>query len=347
MGKKCVVTGGAGFVGGFVVEHLAKEDPTNQVLIFDIQRPDYPLYPNVKYMYGDIRNSALLDLAFKDVDEVYDFAGLLGTSELIEMTDSAIETNILGACRVLDAVRREESRRGKYITLDENYKLISEEPASRIKVFHPTKPSFRTGPDRNWENTYTLTKFGAEYLSFMYKEKFGINVSVLRFLNASGPRQHLYPIRKAYPLMIILALNNIDLEIYGDGEQTMDIIDVRDVAEISVMACRDTRLNKVSEALDTGTGISVTVNDLAKMIIEFTGSKSKITYLPMRAGEVKNTNIVANTSNLNEYFPDWSPRYLPEETLKHSIEYYKGLSESEIRNVLQFYGKQVDPSTGL
>jgi nucleoside-diphosphate-sugar epimerase len=316
---KSVVTGGSGFIGGFIAKALAEESETNEVIIFDIAKPDFPLYKNVKYMFGDIRDRHLLNIAFNNAEEVYDCAGLLGTSELIDVSSLASETNITGAINILDAC------------LDKDVK----------RIFHPTKPMF----SNDYENTYTITKFCAEKFCQMYKEQFGLSIAILRWLNATGPRQHLYPIRKAVPLMCVLALNDLPLEIYGDGEQTVDIIDVRDIAEISIRACRE--LGDCKDIIDVGLGNKMSVNELSTMIINLvekkTGKKcnSGIKHIAMRPGEKKNIDIVANLSNLKDLMPDFKFKYDVEECLKECITYYSGLSSSEIRNVFQFYGYHI------
>ena len=269
----------------------------------------------------------MLDTAIAGADEVYDCAGLLGTSELIGMASMAAETNIVGCVNVLDACRRENKRR-----------QAREFPHLEVRVFHPTKPSFRTGPDKEWENVYTVTKFTAERFCQLYKEHFGLSVAVTRWLNCCGDFQHLFPVRKAFPLMIIYALNNIDIEIFGDGEQTVDIIDVRDIAKISLLACR--KLGHCSEIIEVGSGKKVTVMQLAKDIIAATGSKSQIVFLPMRPGETKNTNIVADISNL-ERLTGYKFQYTYEQTIVDAVKWYSRLTKEEVRNALQFYGKVV------
>ena len=312
---KAVVTGGSGFIGGFIVKALAEESETNEVIIFDIAKPDFPLYKNVKYMFGDIRDRHLLNVAFSGADEVYDCAGLLGTSELISTSSLACETNVTGAVNILDAC------------LDQGVG----------KIFHPTKPMF----SHDYENTYTITKFCAEKFCQMYKEQFNQSIAILRWLNATGPRQHLYPIRKAVPLMCVLALNDLSLEIYGDGEQTVDIIDVRDIAGISIRACRE--LGRFDGIVEVGLGNKMSVNKLCERIVHLvekkTGNKcnSEIKHLPMRPGEKKNTDIIANLSNLKELMPDFKFEYSVEDCLEECVNYYSGLSKSEIRNVIQFY----------
>ena len=148
------------------------------------------------------------DKVIKNCEEVYDCAGVLGTHELVFQTERAIDINIKGAFNVIQSC------------LDYNVK----------RVFHPTKPIFKS----NWENTYTISKITAENFVRMFKEVYKMDVTILRWMNASGPRQHIYPVRKFIPIVICQAILNEDIEIYGTGNQTVDIIDVRDIANIAI-----------------------------------------------------------------------------------------------------------------
>ena len=299
---KILVTGGSGFIGSHIVDELSK-DKNNKIFIFDIARPDHPISENVKYIDGDICYKTSLDKYIPGCEEVYDCAGVLGTHELVFQTERAIDTNIKGAFNVLQSC------------LDNKVK----------RVFHPTKPFFKS----YHENTYTISKITAENFTRMYKEVYDMDVTILRWMNASGPRQHTYPVRKFIPLAICHSLLNKDIEIYGTGNQTVDIIDVRDIASIAIKSVRS-GLGKNQEVYDVGTGFAVSCNEVAKKIIELSKSTSKIKYLPMRIGEALDTKIVAKTHA--ELFKkiDLSLQYSYEETLLGCINYMKTLSKEEL-----------------
>jgi UDP-glucose 4-epimerase len=149
-------------------------------------------------------------------------------------------------------------------------------------VFYPTKPN-------TWLNTYSITKRAGEEFCMMYAREYDLDVRILRWLNAYGPGQKAFPVRKAVPVMILQALENRDVQIWGSGEQPVDLIHVDDLARITV----DYTLGKDLDSATRDTGLShrMSVNDMAKMIVEMTGSKSKIIHLPMRKGEDQNIPV--------------------------------------------------------
>jgi UDP-glucose 4-epimerase len=310
---KCLVTGGSGFIGSFVVEELAKEG--HDVVIYDVAKPEFDLPDNVEYFDGDTRYMSTLMAAMKGADEVYDIAGVLGTNELMFSNSRAVDVNVSGAVKVLEAARL----------------------CGVKKIFHPTKPN-------DWLNTYSITKFAAEQFCLMFVKNFNMSIACLKWFNAYGPRQHLYPVRKAVPLFIVQALYNKPVEVFGDGNQTVDMIYVTDIAKIAIKATRN--CGKIGKVIDVGSGLPITVNELAGMIIKMTKSRSKIKHLPMRAGEPERSNIAADTTALRDVlkvdkFTDF------EKGLKITIDWYKNLHKKEHLKALEHFGKATKRSFPL
>lgn len=312
------ITGGTGFIGTNLTKYLMETEPDTEIILVDLVPPCIKLSSNVKYVYSDIRNLKSLLNAFEGCDEVYNLAGVLGTSELLSISSLSCETNIVGACNVFDAC-----------------KIIG------VKhVYNVAKPHF----EGYAENAYTLTKHAAELLGQMYREKFGMNVATVRWLNAVGPYQHLYPVRKFLPMMILLALSGHDLQVYGSGNQTIDPIDVRDMSRLTVYACRN--LGQHPEVVELGSGTAINCNDAAELILrvvrEVDGPKSlawnsKITHVPMRPGEADDINLCADVSF-------WRSRGIApstisfEQSIRSTVEYMLSLPSYHLRNALRFYG---------
>jgi nucleoside-diphosphate-sugar epimerase len=319
--SKVVITGGSGFIGTNLVEWFAENEPDTEVVIFDLCTPQVVLHQNSRYQYGDIRNlNCLLD-AFEGADEVYNLAGILGTSELIPIASLATDVNVSGAANVFDAARRCGVKR----------------------LYNVAKPHFAG----YHENAYTLTKHSAENLGLMYRDKYDMEIATVRWMNAVGPYQHLYPVRKLVPTLVLFALYGVPLEIYGSGNQTIDPIDTRDLCEYTTYACR--HLGKSDEVVDLGSGLAITCNDAAEMILDQVistyhfRSASKIAHLPMREGEQVDCQIRANTEFWDSV--GMKPQYDFSESIGSVIDYVLSLPEYHRRNALAFYGKT--PAHGI
>lgn len=256
---KCVVTGGRGFIGSHVATELDRRGFHVDIYDSDGATPALPEHSgNVRFVHGDIRDSSTLRKAFEGADLVYHFAGLLGTHELFDNPREAIDVNIHGALNVLLA------------GIDAGVK----------RVFLPNKPN-------EWNNVYSVTSQAVEKLGHAYREYMGIDARVLRLWNVYGPRQKIYPVRKAIPLFVFQALSNLPVEVYGDGTQSIELLYVEDVARIVV----DYLLfdGAVNETFEPRAGLPITVDALARKIISLTGSTSEIVRLPMRKGENNST----------------------------------------------------------
>lgn len=309
---RVVITGGSGFIGTNLMLHLAATEPETEIVIADIAPPQVELPPEATFVYCDIRNLSALVRTFEGADEVYHLAGILGTSELLPIASLAAEVNVCGALNVLDAARLTGVKR----------------------VYNVAKPHFESLR----ENAYTLTKHAGELAGLMYREKFGLNVSTVRWLNAVGPYQHLYPVRKLVPALVLFALHGIDLEVYGDGSQTIDPIDARDMARFTVYACRNMT---GSEVVDLGSGDAITCNHAAKIILEEVSAtretRSKVINVPMREGEKPGVNLVADTSYWDNL--GMKTQYDFRDSVRTVIEDIQSLPMYHQRNALAFYGK--------
>jgi UDP-glucose 4-epimerase len=285
--NKVLVTGGAGFIGSFLVEALMKRG--HEVTVFDMDEPKFT--PGVNFIKGDITDREAVDKAVEGKDVVFHYAGMLGTHETVERAHAAARINILGALNVYDAALKH----------------------GKIKVFDVTKPNY-------WRNPYTITKIAAEEFGLMYRGEFGLPVVFLRYFNIFGPRQKTDIYQKAVPTFILEALKNEPIVIYGDGSQGTDHLFVEDAIEATMKVFESGLIPE--KAVEIGSGVEVNVNDIAKRIIKLTGSKSEIKYIPMRRGETGHTRIQADISYLSEEL-SFVPKHSLEEGLLKTIEYYK------------------------
>ncbi len=215
----------------------------------------------------DVRLLGSLIEAMRGVDAVINLAGVLGTSETIGAERTAVEVNVAGAVNVYDAA--------------DGYGI----PVVQIGTGH-----------KGQLNPYAATKAAAEDLGLARARYRGEPIAVVRAYHAYGPGQKAGPphgtatVRKVIPSFVCRALTGMPLEVYGSGEQTIDLVHVGDVAAALVDAI-DGPYGTVVEA---GTGKPTTVNQAARDVIAATGSPSEIVHVPMRAGEPVDADVVAS-----------------------------------------------------
>jgi len=267
---KALVTGGSGFIGRNVVRELVDDECDVVVIDKHIDGSLIAEMPDAEFRQEDITSRQLpWKSVLSDVDVVYHFAGMLGTSELFDRIIDAERVNVLGTLNLLEAMRTNDVG----------------------KIVFASKPNV-------WKhNPYTITKEIAERYLQMYYEVYDILPIVLCPYNVYGPEEPLDEYRKAVPYFIVSAILGKPIEIYGNGSQTMDLIHVRDCANA---VRRSGNIDSYrSGKIEIGTGHETTVNDLANTIIELVDSKSDISYRPMRMGEVPNTKLLADTTFMN------------------------------------------------
>jgi len=264
---KVLVTGGSGFIGRAIVRELLKKE--YDVKVFDIELDDDLVkeLPEVEFVKKNILED---EINLEGIDVVYHFAGLLGTSELFSRIVEAEKVNVVGSLRLLEAMRKYDVK----------------------KIVFASKPNV-------WKhNVYTITKENCEKFLHMYREIYGIKTVILCPFNVYGSDEKIEQYRKAVPYFIISAIKNKDIEIFGDGSQTMDLIYVKDVAKFAVMCGENPSV--INEKIEIGSGVETPVKDLAEKIIKLAGSKSKIKYLKMRKGEVAKTHLKADLRSLKK-----------------------------------------------
>ena len=257
-----LITGGCGFLGSHLVDQMVAEGCS--VLVFDrvYKKELWDEYgwsqnPMVSFMLGDIKDRDSVFEAVQQSDMWVNLAGLLGTAEMINNPIPAVEVNVLGALNVFDAARLYK-KRGVQIDVG-NYWM---------------------------NNPYSITKSIASRFASMYNKEHDTDIRIVRGMNVFGERQKHRPIRKLFPNLVIPALLNKPITLYGTGDQIMDLIYVKDIADILSRALLlDDVPNDVS--YEAGIGDNQTINQTAKLVLELTGSSSELVHKPMRSGEDK------------------------------------------------------------
>lgn len=283
-----IVTGGAGFIGTNLLRKLRQYYSDACIKSLDIRQPAYPV-DGVSYEIVDVRDKSTLENAITKADKLFHLAALIGTHESIEDPNASFETNVRGTINVLECARR--------------YKT---------EVFVAGMPGL-------WNNPYSISKNASVRMAETYFETYGVKVTVLLWYSVYGPYQYLSRYNKAVPTFINQALRNESLPIYGDGQQVADFIYSDDATSYAIAMIEKKQWGKV---IQCASGEGVSVNQLAKTIIELSGSTSLIKYLPMRQGEPAKAHVVANITDLTSLFPNYKQLSLSE-GLRRTINYYR------------------------
>ena len=270
---KVVVTGGAGFIGSHIVAEAIAQG--HQVTVLDDLSTGFKknlAQLDCEFVEGSILDQTKLDQVLPGVETVFHLGAKISVPESMEKKAEYVNTNVLGTLQLLDSCVQHQV---KNITLSSSAAIYGNNPTipkTEDMLPEPMSP-------------YAVTKLDGEYYFDLYRREHGLNATSLRYFNVFGPRQDPNSqYAAAVPIFIDKALNNQDITIYGDGEQTRDFIFVKDIVQANFLAAKIG-----GNIFNVAWGQRITINDLAKTIIELTDSSSKIIYLPERAGDIKHS----------------------------------------------------------
>lgn len=271
---KTLVTGGAGFVGSHLCERLVAQG--RKVVVVDdlstgrienvaaLERSGA-----VRVVVDTIADADLVDDLVRECDEVYHLAAAVGVRLILERPTHTIETNIGGAETVLRAASR--YRRKVLIT------STSEVYGKSETVPFKENDDVLLGPTTRLRWAYAASKMVDEFLALAYWTEKRLPVVIARLFNTVGPRQ-TGRYGMVIPRLTAQALAGEPLTIYGDGEQSRCFGSVHDV--VGGLVALMNADAAVGEVVNLGNPEEVTINRLAELILEVTGSKSTIRRIP-------------------------------------------------------------------
>ena len=270
---RILVTGGSGFIGSHIVEHFQGKA---EIRVLDNLRSGHRENLNgfdVDFRLGDICDRKAVDEAMEGVDYVFHLAAMISVPESMTKIAECIQINNLGMLNVLESAAAHGVKKLCFSTSAAIYGDNPVVPKVETMLPEPKSP-------------YAITKLDGEYYCKMFTQEGRLQTACLRYFNVFGPRQDpKSAYAAAVPIFIEKALNNEDLTIFGDGEQTRDFVFVKDVVAANAFFA----MNDVTGVHNIAYGGKITINDLAKEIIRLTNSNSKIVHLPERAGDVKHS----------------------------------------------------------
>ena len=308
MGKRILVTGGAGFLGSHLCDRLIKEG--NDVICLD------NLFTgnknNIRHLIGNpyfefIRHDVTVPIVI-EVDQIYNLACPASPVHYQYNPIKTTKTSVLGAMNMLGLAKRVHAR-----ILQASTSEVYGDPE-----VHPQPESYRGCVNTiGIRSCYDEGKRVAETLFFDYHRMHNVDIKVMRIFNTYGPNMHPSDGR-VVSNFIMQALQGKDITVYGDGSQTRSFCYVDDLIEgmVRLMNSRDGFTGPVN----IGNPGEFTIKQLAEMVIDLTGSSSKIVYEPLPSDDPTQRRPVIELAKKEL---DWEPAIPLEEGLRKTIEYFK------------------------
>lgn len=308
---KILVTGGAGFIGSNFVNYMVDKYPEYSIVNVDALtyagnlenlKPSEDK-PNYQFIKADITDAETMDqLIGNDVDAVINFAAESHVDRSITNPGIFVQTNIQGTQVLLDAAKKYNVKKYLQVSTDEVYGSLGEDG-----YFTEQTPLAPNSP-------YSASKAGADMLVLAYYETFSLPINITRCSNNYGPFH--FP-EKLIPLMIINALNDKKLPVYGDGKNVRDWLHVTDHC-----SAIDLVLHKGinGEVYNVGGHNEKTNLEVVKEILkQLDKPESLIQYVEDRLGHDRRYAI--DPTKLQKEL-GWEPKYTFETGLKETVQWY-------------------------
>jgi UDP-glucose 4-epimerase len=281
MGMRCLVTGGAGFIGSNLVDRLITDG--HDVTVIDNESSDAACYhwndaaKNYKY---NINDYTMVRRLFEGQDVVFHMAALTKIPVCIEDPVRTVEDNTNGTATVLECARVCDVGR---VVMSSTCAVYGNSPAPQSEC-----------SSVDCLNPYSLTKLMGEQLCAMYSRLYGLQTVCLRYFNVYGDRQ---PDTGSYAPVMGIFLKQRDsrlpLTVVGDGEQRRDFVHVSDVVQANILAAQSSTVDTCCGVYNIGSGKNYSVNEIASMISQ------EITHLPPRVGECR--DVLADITLAKEH----------------------------------------------
>lgn len=306
--KKILVTGGAGFIGSHLCEKLLNLG--NEVICLDnyytgnkrniIHLMDNPYFEAIRH--------DIIDPYFVEVDEIYNLACPASPIHYQYNPIKTVRTSVVGAVNMLELAEHIGAK-----ILQTSTSEVYGDP-----FVHPQ-------PEEYWGNVnpigvrscYDEGKRCAETLFFDYHRQNNVKIKVVRIFNTYGPHMHPNDGR-VVSNFIVQALKGEDITIYGDGLQTRSFCYCDDLVN-GLIRMMDTD-DSITGPINLGNPNEFTIKQLAELVIELTGTKSKIIYQPAAQDDPQQRQPVIDKAKA---ILNWEPTIQLREGLEKTIEYFR------------------------
>jgi dTDP-glucose 4,6-dehydratase len=305
----CLVTGGAGFIGSNLVDHLLAQLPQTRISVFDSlsyagRRENLAHLegnPRFHFIEGNLGDRAACEAALDGIDCCFHLAAETHVDRSIESSLPFLTTNVVGTGNLLEAARAKALPLLVSISTDEVYGSISEGSHVETDILNPSNP-------------YSASKAGADLLALSYRTTHGTPLIVTRCTNNYGPRQFL---EKLIPLFIERALRDQPLPIYGNGSNIRDWLHVRDHCSALLKVAQS---GDIGEIYNIGGGQEISNLEITRTLLQLLSKPdSLIHYVEDRPGHDLRYSL--SWKKLAQL--DWKPSFDFASGIRETIAWYQ------------------------
>lgn len=270
---KCLVTGGAGFIGSHICRALLERGDSVRVFDnFSSGKRENLRGLEVDILEGDLRDADAVAQAVKGMEVIFHEAAFVSVPESMEKPQECFDVNVTGTSLLFESARRAGVRRVVIASSAAVYGDSEDYPLSEDSPLRPLSP-------------YAVSKRVDELYAELFTGQFGLEVAALRYFNVYGPRQRpdsMYA--AAVPIFIRRMLDNKPITIFGDGGQSRDLVNVRDVVQANLLASEHPAAP--GQIFNVCTGVETRLLDLVDILYEIFPTAPKHVHADPRPGDI-------------------------------------------------------------
>ena len=314
--RRILITGGAGFIGSNLAHRLVALGA--DVLIIDSLIPDYggnlfnlnDIKNRVTINISDVRDENAMHYLVQDRDIIFNLAGQVSHLDSMRDPYTDLEINCRSQLSLLEACRKHNN--GVKVVFAGTRQVYGHVDQMPVTEDHLVRPVDVNG----------INKVAGEYYHLLYNDVFDIRACSLRLSNIYGPRQLIKHNRQGFiGWFIRLAVENQEIEIFGDGSQIRDLVYVDDAAEAFLLAGASDQCN--GNVYNVGGSEPTQLNELVALLIKVAG-QGRVTHVPWPT-EKKSIDIGSFSTDSTKFQSTvgWTPRVSLEQGLQDTVAYYR------------------------
>ena len=305
---KYLITGGAGFIGSHIARALLEQGADVRVLDnFSSGKRENLTGLDVELLEGDLRNASIVTRAVQGVEVIFHEAAFVSVPESMEKPQECLDVNVTGTSMLFEAARKAGVGR---VVIASSAAVYGDSDAMPLVENTPLKQL----------SPYAVSKRIDEMYAELFTNQFGLEVAALRYFNVYGPRQRpdsMYA--AAVPIFIRRMLDNKPITVYGDGGQTRDLINVRDVVQANLLASQHPAAP--GQIFNVCTGVETRILDLLDILYKLFPNAPKHIHAETRAGDIYRS--IGTPKKIKDTL-GFDPKVTLAEGLKEAVEEMRG-----------------------